>query len=185
MPRGKPPPDQTSICVGCGLCCDGTLHDHAEYGDEDESIAAAVGLEVIEKAGKRVFLLPCPNLSCGACSVYSKRPGICRGYRCKLLKDVDEGRISVIDAREKIVTARNFVAAVRRLSPKAITLTQRGELWGELEDGFAEMEQGERQRAAEIILALAALHQYLNRWFRKPKAKADLSKGDLMREAGA
>lgn len=170
MIRRDLPPGEDSLCIGCGFCCDGTLHDYVDIdGQEDEANAANVGLKVIGKADKRIFRQPCPKFGCGVCTVYAKRPQACRIYRCELLKNVDAGQISMAEAREKIALAKQLVGAVRITVPSATTFSKRSALWRRLEKDLRNVEGEARLRSAKIILQIAALQHFLDRWFRSPK----------------
>jgi uncharacterized protein len=155
-----------SICMGCGLCCDGTLHGHTRVWEADEQAVAAVGLDVVEQDGNRIFRQPCPHFSCGACRVYQDRPPVCARYRCALLKSVDAGQISEEDARERIETALNLVSAVRGAALEAITPADRSQLARELNAKLANLAGDERSRTARLLLDLAALDYFLTQWFR-------------------
>jgi Fe-S-cluster containining protein len=163
--------DAASLCVGCGFCCDGTLHGHTDVTADDESAVLAAGLSVVNAGGKMVFLQPCPSFSCGECLIYARRPGVCRGYRCKLRKNVDEGQMSVAEAREKIGVVKGLVAGINRLGAEANTPAKRQTLWRQLKDRLDEFEGEERDLRAKVILDLAALDFYLDRWFRRNKSK--------------
>jgi hypothetical protein len=87
-----------SLCRQCGLCCDGSLFARVILGaGDDASQVEAAGITVVEHAGGRQFPQPCQCFRDGACSVYDTRPGPCRRFRCQLLVDVQEGRISSAD----------------------------------------------------------------------------------------
>ena len=95
----------TSICVGCGLCCDGTVLSHLAVADESDLgwPLRLLGVELIVQADPPVFALPCPAVRDGACTVYENhRPSACGRYSCDLLRAVDDGRVSIDDARAVI-----------------------------------------------------------------------------------
>src|SRR4249919_386734 len=117
--------DSGSICIGCGLCCDGTLHGKTTVKPGDEPAVIACGLEIGGEGQRRFFTQPCPRFSCGKCSVYPDRPEVCRTYRCALLKDLEAGAIGETDARETIAVAKSLIAAVRLVDPHAVTPSQR------------------------------------------------------------
>src|SRR4051794_33883927 len=64
--------EETSICVGCGLCCDGTLFSHLGVVDESDLglPLQALGVSLIVEADPPVFALPCPAFDGCACSIY-------------------------------------------------------------------------------------------------------------------
>jgi len=120
--RDVPAPEgEQEICVTCGLCCDATLFLQAtlqpgERGHLPEKI------EVAGRTGEGgdYFLLPCGYFS-DACTIYDQqRADVCSTYRCRLLKDFTEGRISGESARktvrEAIVMRDAIIEEYRRLT---------------------------------------------------------------------
>jgi hypothetical protein len=98
-------PAEPSICVGCGLCCDGTVLSHLAVADESDLgwPLRMLGVELIVEADPPVFALPCPAVVGGVCTVYDKhRPHACSQFRCDLLVAVDEGRVTAEAARAVI-----------------------------------------------------------------------------------
>jgi len=162
-------PAGESICIGCGLCCDGTLHATATVQPPDEARVTAAGLEIGEERGRRFFRQPCPHFSHGSCSIYSARPGVCRTYRCALLENLEAGKIGESDAREKIATAKGLVAAVRKIDADAVTPPQRTALAARLNAELRELDGAERERAAKALLQIAMLEYLLNQHFLKKK----------------
>lgn len=85
-----------SICIGCGLCCDGTLFDHLAVQDPSDLGAPllALGVELVVEADPPVFALPCPALDRGVCTVHHlHRPQACGWFECDLSAAVADGRI--------------------------------------------------------------------------------------------
>ena len=101
--------DAPSICIGCGLCCDGTVVTHLAVSDESDLGAPlrALGVEIIAAADPPVFELPCPALADGACSVFSlHRPHACAQFECRVMLDHDTGAIDRAEALERIDVLR-------------------------------------------------------------------------------
>jgi hypothetical protein len=170
--------DETSICVGCGLCCDGTLHGSATVKSGDEQNVVAAGLEIIDGGNRRFFRQPCPHSCNGSCSIYAARPNVCRGYQCSLLQRVESGEISQPEARGRISTAKKLLAAVLKLDPSAVTPSQRSALNTKLKESLSRTAgEAERNEISRAVLDIAQLEYFLNRWF----LKEDKNRG----EAGA
>jgi uncharacterized protein len=96
------PGAEESICVGCGLCCDGTVLTHIAVRDESDlgMPLAALGVTIIVEADPPVFELPCPAVSGGVCTIYRlHRPGACGWFECDLSSAVLAGEIEVDEAR--------------------------------------------------------------------------------------
>jgi hypothetical protein len=99
----SPENGESSICLGCGFCCDGTLFHTAKAGSGDtrESFIA-IGLTPVngEAGTEGGFQLPCPVFT-GSCSVYdSAQPGVCKAFRCRLLRSVERGKYTVAEAQQ-------------------------------------------------------------------------------------
>jgi hypothetical protein len=141
------------------------LHGSTEVTVEDEILASAAGLALIDEAGKRLFRQPCPKFACGMCTVYDERPTVCRTYSCKLLDDVQAGRLSESEAREKIAITKKLASAIFSFAPAA-TPAQRSGLSKRLQASLGEISGREREQAARALLSIAALEHMLDRWFR-------------------
>lgn len=159
-------PDEQSICIGCGLCCNGNLHPHTLLEAGDEEAVQKAGLSVVESKGERSFLQPCPKFSGGICTIYDRRPGACGRYRCKLLKDVEEGRVSTAEARDRIRTAKSLIAEACSDTAESSTAAGRAAVAKRLHESGLDMVEGaRRQRAARMLLNLSAVDYVLERWF--------------------
>lgn len=146
----------SQLCTSCGLCCTGALHDIAALDEDEVAAAQAVGLEIVEAAGRFDFALPCPRLEGTRCGIYPDRPRVCGRYRCKLLSDVEDGKLASVAALEVVATARE--AGERALShlPSGETLaSSRRRLLKEVPE-----------LPSVARLHLTALLAYLDRHFR-------------------
>ncbi len=84
----------TSICVGCGMCCDGTMYRTVEVGEGDQrDLLETAGLAFTIKDDAACFQQPCPAFGGGRCSIYEGRPAVCRDYRCLLLRRLEAGEV--------------------------------------------------------------------------------------------
>jgi hypothetical protein len=106
-----------SICLGCGLCCDGTLFEHLALIDESDLgwPLRLLGAEVVVVADPPVLALPCPAVSDGCCTVYDRhRPRACHEFECDLVRAVASGATAPDEARAVIaetVALRDLVRA--------------------------------------------------------------------------
>jgi uncharacterized protein len=161
----------TSICVGCGMCCDGTMYGTVTVGEDDQRPAlAAAGPVITTKEGASSFLLPCPVFRAGCCSIYGDRPAVCRGYRCLLLRRHDAGDISRGDAQTLI----GRVLALRDRVRASLTAYVEPDELLTLDDLYRLMlakSEAEPDRAAalrergELLLEFVALRRILAREF--------------------
>ncbi len=112
----RPADDDVSICVGCGLCCDGTLFSHLGVIDESDlgRPLAALGVRVIVEADPPVFELPCPAFDGHACTIYSlQRPRACGWFECDVSVAVTAGEMSRAEGRAIIEATRELRDRVR------------------------------------------------------------------------
>lgn len=108
------PPDG-SICIGCGLCCDGTLLGHLAVSDQSDLGAPLqlLGVSIIAAADPPVFELPCPAVEDGRCTIHHlHRPQACAQFECALSAAVQRGDIPAAAARDVIATTLRVRAAV-------------------------------------------------------------------------
>jgi len=167
------PLDDTKPCVGCGLCCDGTLFVRAAVTPGEEDRLIEYGLKLIKFEGKTHFLEPCPHQSCGRCMVYNERFDICRTFRCALLRRYQSGEIDLREARAKVEGALKLVAEIKSEQPKAGLYAERIRLHRELAQQVRSLNQSERAPTARRLLKLAALDFYLDQWFRNKKDQVE------------
>lgn len=91
----------STLCLHCGLCCDGTLFNHVPLRRTEVEALERLGLTVKERAedGVPILLQPCAALKERCCTVYADRPKACRRYQCYLLTALAEGEVSLEEAR--------------------------------------------------------------------------------------
>ena len=110
-----------TLCLHCGLCCDGTLFRDVELqpGDDAEKLRA-LGLPLRSRRGEEAnslkFPQPCSALCSDLkCRVYADRPTRCREFECALFKSVAVGKVEVPAALRTIRQTRQMAEKVRRL----------------------------------------------------------------------
>jgi len=161
-----------NICLGCGLCCDGTLFSYVELCEADraEEVARS-GLTLHRVDGKLRFPQPCSASQEGCCTVYEKRPQACRDYRCTLRVEYDEGKVSVPSARAFIANAIELRDRIRpqleRLvgPPQPLSIHRLYRL-ADSKLALADAGIAERRAHAELLLDMGALDVLLARHFR-------------------
>ena len=94
-----------SICIECGLCCDGTLYSDVVFGrdSDDPSIKKEkkrfktlefTAAKHDEEPAWRIPLTPCQFLGTekeNCCGIYEDRPDICSSHDCWLLLEYNAG----------------------------------------------------------------------------------------------
>jgi hypothetical protein len=167
---------EDALCVGCGLCCDGTLHPKADLEPGEARLLGSAGLEVID--GGRAFHMPCPHSKKGCCSVFSNRPAaVCSNYECKLLRSTKNGDLTVAAAREKVLTAMALRAKVAEHNPDAVLAEHRGALWKRSQQALPSLDPVSRHAMSQAILDIAVFEEFLDRWFgnKKPRLETESS----------
>ncbi|MBO2545748.1 YkgJ family cysteine cluster protein [Salegentibacter sp. BDJ18] len=105
--------DPTNICLSCGLCCDGTLIGFVQL--EREELSPVKQLMDIEQTGENgMFFLPCNELGCNGCNIYSQRPKACRNFECGVLKSVEKKELSFDKATEVIDVVKQKKATIEK-----------------------------------------------------------------------
>ena len=153
------PIDGSRLCLACGLCCQGLLHDWALLRDGEVEAARRLGLRPAADQGEASFPLPCPCHRDGRCTVYGERLSPCREYRCKLLRGYQIGRVSWEEGLRRVEQARQLVAAIQnRLgSPDEVE----GNVWQRIRAAGSGPFAGD----AELRLDVAALLTQCQRHF--------------------
>ena len=94
-----------ALCTECGLCCDGSLFSDIELTSPRElSGLEVLGLDVEEDDNTSAGLLlqPCGALKGTRCSIYAHRPKCCRTFECRLLRDVEQGTVTLAAAKQTV-----------------------------------------------------------------------------------
>ena len=103
--------DAQSLCMACGLCCDGTLFNQAKLEpDDDLTELSALGARI--HGDRKFFDLPCQAHK-GICTIYNHRPRICGDFGCRLLISHSFGEISYEDATKIIDDIKHKSHALR------------------------------------------------------------------------
>ncbi len=89
----------STLCLRCGLCCDGTLFTHVSLRASEEGPLKALGLPVkAREDGTPILPQRCAALDGKQCTVYAERPEGCRRYHCNLFSALSEGEVSLEEA---------------------------------------------------------------------------------------
>lgn len=117
------------LCVGCGMCCDGSIFHTVRLQPTDSAKAlAALGLKLKRKNGRDLIQQPCPAFRECRCSIYAARPERCRLFECRQLQQLAAGEISEAEAAEKIADALAHIARIHELFRRAGETNAKGPL---------------------------------------------------------
>jgi hypothetical protein len=107
-----------NICLGCGLCCNGTIFADVKLGaDETAAPLQSLGMPLLNSTNRSgwKFLQPCAAFDGCRCRIYASRPQHCRHFDCLLLNKVQKGETTPDRALRVIRTARKGAEEVREL----------------------------------------------------------------------
>jgi hypothetical protein len=107
----------SDLCLSCGLCCTGLLHDRAVLLPVEFNLAHEIGLTILTRDGDATptFRLPCPCFQQGRCSTYAKRPEACGRYRCNLLRAFEAQEIDLHAALDPVGHAKALITEIETL----------------------------------------------------------------------
>ncbi len=163
-----------SLCVQCGLCCDGTIFEHAQVFPEDDLAQLETnGFILLTAAEKTSFALPCHHQQDRVCTIYQQwRPTICHTFRCALLRRFDAGELAWEEAHAQIERTVALAERIRAQLPvpgehERRSLKQRMSAWQQAQRAAGV----DVQRAfAPLLLDFVSLQRLLDLHFRlKPK----------------
>src|ERR1041385_5603363 len=94
--RRMNPNDSNSLCLECGLCCNGVIFADVRLQPGDNAPRLqSLGLKFLpnrqSQIANRKFSQPCAAFAGCKCTIYSERPTYCRKFECLLLKSVKTG----------------------------------------------------------------------------------------------
>jgi len=159
-----------SLCLTCGLCCDGTFISGVPLKPDDEvAPLKAVGINIVSDNDLTVLKLPCAAHKNCTCTVYANRPQVCRTYKCKLLKRFEGDDTSKQSALEIINKVKSLKNEMNELAFAASTTVQSAdEIISLLKKCQTDPNIGKRkQDYAHVLLKFGELQIYLDRFFRE------------------
>lgn len=156
------------LCLECGLCCIGTLHEYVEVEPAELHLVGRLGVTVKPVNDRAIgFRLPCVLYRKDRCSVYSDRPAACRAYRCTLLRELERGDVTLERALAVVRETKGLIAELDD-HQEGKGLRRRLEQSWDTQDGLIGTGEA-RQANAAFALCVAALDVVLQRHFRGPR----------------
>lgn len=169
------PGDSNSLCLECGLCCNGVIFADGQLQPEDDAgRLRSLGLRIAPNSKSETrnpkFMQPCAVFDGCRCGIYSERPAYCRAFECLLLKSVKAGSTDTARALRIIRNARRRVDTVKRLlrelgnAEEAVALSKRfRKVKRQLETGAWDDETADK--FGELTLAVHDLNVLLSEAF--------------------
>ncbi len=153
------------------MCCDGTMYRTVDVGGDDPlDRLESAGLVLSTTENVTLFRQPCSAFDGSSCAVYKDRPGVCRQYRCLLLRRHEAGEVSRDEAlalikkttalRDRVRPELHRIAGAAR--PEALE-----PLYRIMEARFDESPDPPASRRAhrDLLISIAALRVLLAREF--------------------
>jgi len=160
----------SDLCKFCGLCCTAHLYK-ATLKKPQESLAQSLGMTVFEENNTFWFRQPCPGWD-GFCKVYNQRPHVCSEYKCKLLKNFEQGEISSETAKQQIATvkslANDIMQTIKKVKPDyyfdqhAVINFHKQSVEGEQAKEF-------RKKYAKVLLKIFSYNTLIDKHFKPQK----------------
>lgn len=172
LPTTQESAEQAStLCLACGLCCNGALHHKARLQHAEIPLAESLGMTVLE-GEKLTFQLPCACWQQGRCSVYAQtRPDTCGRYRCKLLRNLDSQAVTLDAALGQVAQAKKLMVEIDAIignTPPHLSIWQRADKFADAH-GLKVDSVEFRRNNPQLALKLSTLHWILERHFRRQK----------------
>ena len=170
MPTPAIADQEQSLCVRCGLCCDGTLFERARvFAEDDLARLEAEGFILVDVAAGTRFALPCHYHHNRICTVYQQwRPQICHTFRCALLRRLAAGELSLDEARAQIERTVALAERVRGQVPAEAEARRHSlkQAMRAFQDAQAAAGVDMNRTLAALLLDFASLQRLLDRHFR-------------------
>jgi hypothetical protein len=112
------PASLSTLCLACGMCCDGNLFTQVPLAADEAVRLRARGLVVIAREdGSSALRQRCAALVDRCCAVYEERPGGCRRYVCMLHAALAADEVSLPEALAIVAQAQTLLAVADRVLP--------------------------------------------------------------------
>lgn len=145
--------------------------------DDRADVLTAARITLSTKNDETFFRQPCAVFASGRCSIYDDRPGVCRRYRCYLLRRHDSGDVSydeasaliarTIDLRNRVrVDLENFMDSADPRSLNELYRLTLSKLDAEPDPAAA------RREHAALLMHIVGLRAILKREFELQDASA-------------
>ncbi|MCB9139776.1 MAG: YkgJ family cysteine cluster protein [Caldilineaceae bacterium] len=116
MKRSDIAKDAATLCISCGLCCDGTLFSHTPLDTDNQRDHVQEGTDNGDKISQ-----PCAYHGAETgCQIYTSRPNVCRQFKCRLLRKVLESETTLDDAMSIVkMTKKQRAKVIEVIDAKA------------------------------------------------------------------
>lgn len=149
------PIDGSRLCLACGLCCQGILHDWVKVESDESGRMERLGLSITARSLGVGFALPCSCFREEKCAAYSDRPRSCSRYQCKLLRRHLSGEVAWEEGFKRVEQTKRLIAGIRGRLGRT---EQRTSIWQQLRSSPAATADPELRTDTAALLALCQRH---------------------------
>ena len=108
----------STLCTSCGMCCDGSLFSFVALSTEEARTLRIQGVDVRDEGGFLKLPQRCGALEGCRCTIYEKRPYVCRRFDCLLVRSLTEKELPLDEALQIVSDARAKLNRLDGLLPK-------------------------------------------------------------------
>src|SRR5688572_9037693 len=159
----------SQLCIDCGLCCTGVIHDAAVLDADEVAPAGELGLTLLQGSPRPGWSFPCAALEGRLCGIFGRRPRVCSRYKCQVLVELLGGTLTFDDAAARTSHAMQLYADMLAARPDYLSIY----------DTKVMAKNGLFTPALRDVAEKAtSLQRYVDQYFRKP------NEGKLLAGAG-
>jgi Fe-S-cluster containining protein len=172
----------SELCLLCGLCCTGALHYFVGLDDDENELVTQLGLNLYSgDKGEKGLTQPCPYYRGNKCSIYIKRPKVCKKYNCNLLERYQQGKIDPEESKAIIKETKDLIDVLYQYIGAYDLLQRPWEIFHDfLEKQRNNMESEEFIRVnARFFFDIGRLKTIINEHFERQKDDKEKSNHDI------
>lgn len=147
------------LCIDCGLCCTGVVHDAGVLDADEVAAAGELGLAPLTHYPRDGWLFPCAALEGTLCGIFGRRPRCCSRYQCQVLVEYLDGRQTLEEAAAHTRHAGQLFNDFMAVRPGFLTIHM---------SKLMARDQSWTPALREVIEKATVLQRYVDRHFRKP-----------------
>jgi len=147
------------LCIDCGLCCTGVIHDAGVLDADEVAPAAELGLQILPSSARAGWSFPCAALDGTRCGIFGHRPRCCSRYKCQVLVELLDGRLDFDEAASRTRRALQLFAELLAVRPGYLSIH---------DTKVMARNQLFTPALRDVADKATALQRYVDRYFRKP-----------------
>lgn len=159
----------SQLCINCGLCCTGAIHDAGALDAGEVAPAAEHGLALLTGSTRAGWAFPCAALDGRLCGIFGRRPRCCSRYKCQVLVEFLDGALTFDEAAARTRHATQLFTDLLDVRPAYLSIYDtkvmaRSRLF--------------TPGLREVVERSTALQRYVDSYFRKPNEEKLLPAAD-------